>query len=202
MRICLKGAAIGLILAAAPASHAAQVITMGSFSPGESVYVQNSLSLGPGAYRFSLALSAPVVGVDGEVVKQFVYNFYCDPDGNGVIVYCGGNDVPIGPLLEQVTPTLYQGELGVNPPATLPLPDGGYEDNFDICCDYRFGFEAVSAGRYRFSVAAVPEPETWALMVLGFGAIGVAMRRRAASKQGSSPTMARRTMHRKRGSLT
>jgi hypothetical protein len=28
------------------------------------------------------------------------------------------------------------------------------------------------------AVAAVPEPATWALMILGFGAVGVAMRRR------------------------
>jgi len=187
MRICLKGAAIGSLLAVAPVAQAAQVITIGSFAPGESVFVQNSLHLGPGAYRFSLALSAPVLGMDGEVVKQYVYNFYCDPDGSGVIVYCGGNDVPTGPLLEQVTPTLYQGELRVNPPGTLPLPDGGYEDNFDVCCDYRFGFEPISAGHYRFSVAAVPEPATWALMVLGFGAIGAAMRRRAATKLTPSP---------------
>lgn len=29
-----------------------------------------------------------------------------------------------------------------------------------------------------FSIAAVPEPSAWALMLLGFGAIGIAMRRR------------------------
>ncbi|MES2492168.1 MAG: PEPxxWA-CTERM sorting domain-containing protein [Pseudomonadota bacterium] len=182
MRIFLKGAAIASLIAAAPASQAAEVITLGSFAPGESVNVQNSIYLGPGAYRFSLALSAPVQGFTGEVLKTYIYNFYCDAEGNGVIVYCGGDEVPIAPQLELVTPTLYQAELRVNPPATIPAPGGQYEDNFDICCDYQFGFEAVGAGGYRFSVAAVPEPATWALMVLGFGAIGAAMRRRGTVK--------------------
>ncbi|MDJ0278961.1 PEPxxWA-CTERM sorting domain-containing protein [Sphingomonas sp. 2R-10] len=30
------------------------------------------------------------------------------------------------------------------------------------------------------SVAAVPEPATWAMMIIGFGAVGIGMRRRAA----------------------
>lgn len=47
-----------------------------------------------------------------------------------------------------------------------------------------YGFETV-AGRAITAtteqVAAVPEPGTWALMVLGFGAVGYAMRRRRAT---------------------
>lgn len=182
MRTGLLSAVVTFALTTLPtASRAAQVIHTGSFAAGDYVFLQDSLYLGPGAYRFSLALSSPVQGFDGEVVKQFIYNFYCDPDGNGVIVYCGGNDVPVGSLLEEVTPTLYQGGLRVNSPATLPLSGGGYERNFDVCCDYRFSFGAPVAGTYSFSVSAVPEPETWALMVAGFGAIGVAMRRTAAN---------------------
>ena len=38
-------------------------------------------------------------------------------------------------------------------------------------------FRRVTAGSVT-SVAAVPEPGTWALMLLGFGAVGVSMRRR------------------------
>ena len=33
-------------------------------------------------------------------------------------------------------------------------------------------------GSIAFNIAAVPEPATWALMILGFGAVGGAMRRR------------------------
>ncbi len=40
--------------------------------------------------------------------------------------------------------------------------------------------ETGSAGRYlALSTAAVPEPSTWAMMVLGFGALGFGLRRRS-----------------------
>ena len=37
---------------------------------------------------------------------------------------------------------------------------------------------AVATGNLTFQVAPVPEPGTWAMMLVGFGAIGFAMRRR------------------------
>ena len=38
--------------------------------------------------------------------------------------------------------------------------------------------DASYSGTLSFGTAAVPEPATWALMLLGFGALGVSMRRR------------------------
>ena len=35
------------------------------------------------------------------------------------------------------------------------------------------------AGNFRISAAAVPEPATWGLMIVGFGMVGAATRRRA-----------------------
>lgn len=43
--------------------------------------------------------------------------------------------------------------------------DGGFGDN---------------GGAFSVSVAGVPEPATWGLMILGFGAVGGALRRRSA----------------------
>lgn len=67
--------------------------------------------------------------------------------------------------------------------------------------DYTLFFDATSAGSVNFSledqgndnvgiiidnvslaVGAVPEPSAWALMILGFGAVGAAARRRTAAK--------------------
>lgn len=39
------------------------------------------------------------------------------------------------------------------------------------------------SGNFRFTVAAVPEPASWAMMLIGFGVVGTAMRRRPARTQ-------------------
>jgi hypothetical protein len=50
--------------------------------------------------------------------------------------------------------------------------------------DYRLAFggsgaaNAAVTGNLSFNVQAVPEPATWALMLLGFAGVGVALRRR------------------------
>ena len=54
-----------------------------------------------------------------------------------------------------------------------------YETNFTVNpSGTDANFSSTSQQLTTFSVAAVPEPETWATMLLGFGAIGMAMRTR------------------------
>ncbi len=48
--------------------------------------------------------------------------------------------------------------------------------------DLRFGVDGQEAAAFNFevaSVAAVPEPASWAMMIVGMGAIGGSLRRRA-----------------------
>ena len=63
----------------------------------------------------------------------------------------------------------------------------GYTYGADRQFSDGFGFPAASAGGgygaqgialVNFSIAAVPEPATWALMLLGFGVVGTSIRRR------------------------
>ena len=138
-----------------------------------------SLSLGAGTYLFSLSFTQPVTDVLGTVVKTTISNFYCD-EGAGEF-YCGGDDVPSLPEFEMVNPELYQLYLTVNGPSTIIYPPGSItvrEEDVDECCDYQFDFTSGAAGIYTLSYAAVPEAQTWMMLVLGFGAIGAAARRR------------------------
>ncbi len=57
--------------------------------------------------------------------------------------------------------------------------DGVAPGNISATADLPTGTFAL-AGDLVQSTATVPEPESWALMILGFGVAGMALRRRGA----------------------
>jgi hypothetical protein len=66
-------------------------------------------------------------------------------------------------------------EFGFANRLTLGRPDVNYQLNAE------FRFDNIS---YSLNVAAVPEPETWALLAAGLAAIGIATRRRSGRAAG------------------
>ena len=75
-------------------------------------------------------------------------------------------DPPAPPIIVVVvTPTIESPPPGPSPPETRPAPAVAVAQNLTVT-----GLAAP--------LAAVPEPGTWAMLVLGFGAIGAAVRRR------------------------
>jgi hypothetical protein len=64
--------------------------------------------------------------------------------------------------------------------------DGGSFDLFINDVDLTPGGSIALSGRTVGQIAAIPEPATWAMMLIGFGAVGVAMRRR--KRNGMTPT--------------
>jgi hypothetical protein len=46
--------------------------------------------------------------------------------------------------------------------------------------DKTYGLNNLSFTPTSFAIAPVPEPETWAMMLLGLGVVGYAARRRAS----------------------
>jgi hypothetical protein len=180
LRMAATACAIILASAAAPAS--AVVIKAADYGPG-SFFDTAAAGLGPGTYRFSLTLTTPVDFVDGYAEKLTVTNFFCiDPSIGPDEFSCGGDDVPTQPLWDRVTPTLYQASITVNPFVNQPVAGGGPTVRYteeDFCCTFQYGWEAPGAGSYVLSYAQVPEPESWALMIAGFGLLGVGMRRRS-----------------------
>lgn len=183
MRYALPALAAAVTLSLSPAgAQAATVIDSGTYSAGEYVYDFGSFGLSPGKYRATLSFSTPPAAFwGGWVEKQTVTNFYCQDPGSPVY-YCGGDDVPTFYDFLPVTPTQYVTNITVNPFRSVPTPGSDpviRYDEFETCCDYyNFEFDAGEPGNYVLSLASVPEPATWALMIFGMGAVGAAMRRR------------------------
>lgn len=66
----------------------------------------------------------------------------------------------------------------------FPVNRGGWIDatnTFTVSLDPSLGAETIHALTSSLAYTAAPEPATWASMMLGFGAIGVATRRRKAA---------------------
>nr|WP_225205163.1 PEPxxWA-CTERM sorting domain-containing protein [Novosphingobium huizhouense] len=168
---------------------AATIIGEGAFAAGEAITLADRIALGPGRYRFDLQLSGPADSVGGEITKRTNTVDYCDREGDGTLAYCGSDDTVTAPLLEQLSPTLYRAVIGVAAPYSVTYPDGSRSDYSDSCCTYDVGFAGAGAGRYTFSVSAVPEPATWAIAVVGFGLAGAAMRRRGRRSQTDRPLL-------------
>ena len=169
-----------------------------SFFPG----VATLGNLSTGANTVTGGLTASCVGVSPTID--------CNPsnavDGQDSILFT----IPVGFLLTGINlnysmisgPAGFLASLNIRDPsvnvfneffispgtpysATTAIGPGTYSASF-------YGQRANSAGSYQLSysyslnvVAAtspVPEPATWAMMMLGFGALGTALRRRPASK--------------------
>jgi len=177
LRVALCGAAIALLAAASPAQATTTVVS-GTYTGGYQS-TGGSFSLGEGSYLISLSFSNPVSDFDGTLEKTYAYDAYCNFGAGDVL--CGGDDVPIDLTFNMVTPQLYQLLLTINGPETIVIPPGHFEsreDTHESCCGFGFGFTSSGSGHFVLSYADVPEPATWAMMLIGFGAIGAAARRR------------------------
>ena len=88
-------------------------------------------------------------------------------------------DSPAGaPQLGILDPTSARGQLQEVTALDLAAYDAiGWNVNFDVLGNQ--GYRYTTAQAYRQFATAVPEPATWGMMILGFGLVGGAMRRRA-----------------------
>ena len=87
-------------------------------------------------------------------------------------------DSPAGvPQLGLLDPTIGYGQRGIVTALDLAAFDAiGWNTAVDVVANANYTF--ATSRNIKFTLSAVPEPATWAMMLAGFGMVGAAMRRR------------------------
>ncbi len=197
--------AFAVALAASPASAAVVCNVTGSATPqcpstnGNNVMVtqtpsSNSVaaSFNSGSRTFAGAFTstellngnangqANIAAVDGVLNQPLTFTL-----NGGTFTTATFNLAGTGSVLIEA---LFNGAV-VNTASSVTLGNGGNQFGITATGSELFnGFRLTGAGltdvrqvRLGGVAAAVPEPGTWALMLFGFGAVGVSMRRRRSS---------------------
>ena len=155
-RFLIGALALAASLAAFPASAARVVFDYVDLNQPELTGFW-TLDLSPVPSSFEVGFSFTVEGpIEGELFGSPIdrLHFFTPLFGSGVGVVIGGSQHSIN-----TTSAVFTGP--VSAPTFLP------------------GVYTIGATSGRLTIAeAVPEPATWALMILGFGAAGAGLRRR------------------------
>jgi hypothetical protein len=158
---------------------------------GEAVVTNNLASASPDAVGTKLAYFSSdtanphtlsqLVNLVAGVTYNIGFDYYAPANGisNPFDATLGFflNGSQVGSVLQAGSPAGTPAQTWINYSSSFVAQSGGPQT-----IDFRYrglGITAADFGVDRvFVTAAVPEPGTWAMMLLGFGAIGASMRRR------------------------
>jgi hypothetical protein len=176
--------ASGSIASAAVTVNAGTVVNLNDPNPSTSVATAGGNTTinfgfnpivnaeGTNSFSSSFTISDPLAGI---------YSISGDTSTPGVIFSNTSNLTCIASVMGCTVGTVYNLIIGTTPSGFsafgLPLTNLA-------AGDYRLTINGISpnsgsfTGNVRITTGAVPEPGTWALMLLGFGAVGLAMRRK------------------------
>jgi hypothetical protein len=203
-KLLLSALAAATALAAFPAAAATQVCAGGGCQPNpdsnvlfvdgsQGTSIQATLNNNPALVSFESSESlvtqangqATLFALDGTInsaitifsttnlINALELNLDALTDGSAIFTFFGGSN----DLLGTTTQTLTVGENGSNFFNTF----GG--DFGRVTVSLANGATLQSVNQVRLTAgsqitSAVPEPTTWAMMLIGFGAVGYSMRRR------------------------
>jgi len=165
--------AAAMITAAAPASAAVIITNLGTVSVPDS--------------RFG----GSQIAADADLVSIYQFN----TTASGFMTFSSFTSA--NPAVQFTSAAIYQGTLTTTPNASNTLvATGGTQETTTTGTQIGVGATFLNAGSYSFVVrgaapsptslgysinfmnAAVPEPATWGLMLLGFGMVGMGLRSR------------------------
>lgn len=143
-------------------------------NPPPAAYVSNMIAVSPGTFSFSYSLLNLCCNSDGPVgTPSLLQLWYYAPDGHGGVT---STPVNINTTLQSTPPTA-EGWQQVSGTFTIGQPGGfiqlGLSDTTTIASGNDFGVDNIT-------LSDAPEPASWALMLAGFGGLGVMLRRRRA----------------------
>lgn len=158
-------------------------------------HIDGPLVTTPGTYRYEFTLSVPTYA-QIELIDVLSYDFYDAEDGT----YYGGNDAPNSLTTDFfAVPVTHGGTFYTLRPPYEDLDGGILEQGYyhlDGALLHLYlpqeqnALTATRSVDYTFSVALVPEPAAWTLMIVGFGAAGATLRRRREAALPVSPNEA------------
>lgn len=183
--MCAFAASAAIGLGAAPAADAASVVreTYTGFVQNETVTILYGPGLQGPSQKYSIRFTSPGAILGGAVWEgvEHHYHWYW-ADGT----YYGGNDDEYFNGLLTVGPSSPGSFFGRFQTWEHPYPEietdkyGNWTENhYDHWLEMDIRFTPESEGMaYSFTISAVPEPATWAIMITGFALAGAAIRRR------------------------
>lgn len=137
-------------------------LTTATFTTGWNGMNDTDATIGHAAVNwaaFALPWNADLTGVFNNQNKSFLNQFTLQ----------GSNSIGNGSQTRNINPGLMTGNVWIVS-AALINPDS-YKDGFKI---KRIGYNIPTS-----TVPGVPEPATWAMLILGMGVVGASMRRRS-----------------------
>lgn len=182
------GAVASAAVCLATSSHAA-VIWSGTVGAGDLPTISTTLPEAYGTYL--LTTDGTLLGPPVVTYNLTVERLLLQQDGQEIAlptVYSNGHDIGIvGPWILPIAGGYEIHLYGANGTVKVGGPPLGtdtgfsfvrttYTTTFDIAA--AFSPESVGANYSLDALGAVPEPATWALMILGFGFAGAALRQR------------------------
>jgi hypothetical protein len=180
MKIALATVALGFAVGATPAAAAVTVVgpTATARSCTAFSFSGATETACAGGYTGNLLQGSPETGTGLAALQALGYT------GDGTFLdklnTISGATIDFGTTLSGLTIIgLHYGAAGAGPEATSFFAFDAGAGTGSITVTGREGANALGlSNAVLFSTGAVPEPATWAMMLLGFGGIGMTMRRR------------------------